>query len=102
MKTKIELYVLDGCNKCARIKYELLAEEIDHELIDCTSSDNKKCDTLEDKVDCGRYPMAIVKKNGTTTIIHFCDNKPAGGTTTKRIPVDSEDKFLSELKKAYI
>jgi len=79
-----------------------MAEEIEFELVNCADSNNKKCDSLEDKVDCGRYPMAVVKKNGTTTIIHFCDNKPAGGTITKRIPVDSEDKFLSELKKAYI
>ena len=102
MKNKIELYALGGCGTCGRIKYALQAEEIEYELVDCTQSDNKKCDSLEDKVDCGRYPMAVIKAKGSTTVIHFCDNKPAGGTNTKRIPVDSEDKFIQEVKKAYI
>lgn len=102
MNKKFELYVLDGCNKCTRIKYLIASEELDHELVDCTASDNKKCDSLEDKVDCGRYPMAVIKNKGVTTIIHFCDKKPSESTTAKRIPVDSEDKFIQEVKKAYI
>lgn len=103
MSNKIELYILDGCEKCTRIKYALLAEEIEYEMINCTSSDNKKCDSLEDKIDCGRYPMAVIKKRGTTIIIYFCDGKSTSGTTlvTRRISVDSEDKFINEIKKAY-
>jgi hypothetical protein len=99
MKNKLELYLLDGCNKCSRIKYALLADEIEYDAIDCTNSDNKKCDTLEDKIDCGKYPMAVVKRNGITTIIHFCDTKASSNT---KISVDSEDKFINEIKKAYI
>jgi glutaredoxin len=101
-KTKFELYILHGCATCARIKYALESEDIIYEEIDCTSSENKKCDTLEDKIDCGRYPMAVIKKNGSTTIIHTCkDRKPSLGAT-KKIPVDSEDMFIQEVKKAYI
>jgi glutaredoxin len=103
-KIKVELYVLKGCDKCSRIKYILQADEIAYEEIDCSSSENKKCDTLEDKVDCGKYPMAVIKKKGSTTMIHFCDGRSTGGTTTvtRRIPVDSEYKFIYELKKVYI
>ena len=97
-KIKIELYVLKGCEKCSRIKYGLVADEIPYEEIDCSSTENKKCDSLEDKVDCGKYTMAVVKKKGSTTIVHFCDGK---STTNKKIPVDSEDKFINEIKKAY-
>jgi glutaredoxin len=31
MNNKIELYLLDGCDKCSRIKYALLADEIKYE-----------------------------------------------------------------------
>ena len=101
-KIKFELYVLGGCDKCSRIKYALDAEDIIYEEINCTSSENKKCDTLEDKIDCGRYPMAVIKTSECTTIIHLCDHKKPSGESTKRIPVDSEDKFISEIKKVYI
>lgn len=101
-KNKFELYTLHGCEKCARIKYILESEDLLYEEIDCSSSENKKCDSLEDKVDCGKYPMAVIKKNGITTIIHLCDYKKASGEIAKRIPVDSEDKFVIEIKKAYI
>lgn len=103
MNNKIELYVLDGCEKCTRIKYALISDEIEYEEISCTSSENKKCDNLEDRVDCGKYPMAVVKKRGATSTIYFCEGKSTGGTTiiNRRIPVDSEDKFIQEIKKAY-
>lgn len=100
MKKSIELYLLDGCNKCTSIKYKLIAEEIEYEHVDCTSSENKKCDSLEDKVDCGRYPMAVIKNKGITSIIHFCDTQKPGTGTTRKIPVNSEDMFIKEVKKA--
>jgi hypothetical protein len=100
-KTKFELYILQGCEKCVRIKYAVVAEDLLFEEINCTSSENKKCDSLEDKIDCGRYPMAVIKNNGVTTIIHFCDFKKPSGESIKRIPVDSEDRFIQEIKKAY-
>jgi len=100
-KIKFELYVLQGCSICANVKYSLEAEDLIFEEVDCTSSENKKCDTLEDKIDCGRYPMAVIKNNFGTTIIHMCDHKKSSGGSTKRIPVDSEDKFIQEVKKAY-
>lgn len=104
MNNKIEIYILDGCEKCTRIKYALISEDIEYEEISCTSSENKKCDSLEDRVDCGRYPMAVIKKRGSITTVYFCDKGSIGGTTTitRRIPVDSEDKFIQEIKKAYI
>ena len=102
MKNKLELYLLDGCDRCNRIKYMILAEELEYEAVNCTSSTNNICDKLEDKVDCGRYPMAVIKKKGSTTIVHFCDGQSASGTTTKKVPVNSEDKFVEEIKKAYI
>lgn len=100
-KVKFELYTLHGCNRCANIKYALEVEDLLYEEVDCTSSENKKCDTLEDKTDCGRYPMAIIKKNGTTTIIHTCDGKKSTSGVNKKIAVDSEDMFIQEVKKAY-
>jgi hypothetical protein len=103
MNNKIELYLLDGCDRCSRIKYALLADEIKYEEVNCTSSESSKCDSLEDKLDCGRYPMAVVKKKGVTSIIYFCEGKSTSvtATTNKRISVDSEDKFINEIKKAY-
>jgi len=103
MKTKLELYLLDKCDRCTRIKYILSSEEILYDVVNCTASDNKKCDSLEDKIDCGRYPMAVLKNSVSTTIIHFCDNKTAtNSNTSRRVPVDSEDKFINEIKKYYI
>jgi hypothetical protein len=103
MKTKLELYLLDKCDRCTRIKYALAWEEIKYEEVNCTSSESSKCDSLEDKLDCGRYPMAVLKNSISTTIIHFCDNKTTtNSNTSRRIPVDSEDKFINEIKKYYI
>ena len=47
--------------------------------------------------------MAVVKKKGVTSIIYFCEGKSNNGAanTNKRISVDSEDKFINEIKKAY-
>lgn len=100
-KLKFELYTLHGCNKCASLKYALESEDLIYEEVDCTASDNKKCDTLEDKTDCGRYPMAVIKKNGVTTIIHTCNDKKSTSGVNKKIVVDSEDMFIQEVKKAY-
>lgn len=101
MKNKLQLYVLGGCGTCGRIKNRLLEEELDHELIDCSSNKNENCDSLEDKVDCGRYPMAVIKSKGHTTVVYFC-NKQSENTSLRKIAVDSEDKFIQEVKKAYI
>lgn len=101
MKINFDFYYLENCERCTRIKYALISDDIDHELVNCTSSNNTACDKLEDKVDCGRYPMAVIKKNGQSTIIHFCDKKSATSGTNKRVPVDSEDMFIQEVKKAY-
>lgn len=102
MKNKIELYILSKCDRCSRIKTRLETEGISFDIEDCTTSNSKKCDSIEDKIDCGRYPIAVIKNNGITSIIHFCDHKKPSGETTKKIPVDSEDKFISEIKKCYI
>lgn len=100
-KTKFELYTLHGCSRCSNLKYALEAEDLLYEEVDCTASDNKKCDTLEDKTDCGKYPMAVIKKNGATTIIHMCEARKSSTGINKKIVVDSEDMFVKEAKKAY-
>jgi len=102
MKNNLELYILDGCERCSRIKSRLDIDNIIYNIENCTTSDSKKCDSIEDKLDCGRYPIAIVKNNGVTSMIHFCDHKKPSGESTKKIPVDSEDKFINEIKNAYI
>jgi hypothetical protein len=101
MKTDVYFYYLDGCEKCTKIKYELIKAEIEHELVNCTSSSNSLCDKLEDQIDCGRYPMVVIKKKGSNTVIHFCDKKAVLEGKSKRIPVDSEEMFVKEVKKAY-
>lgn len=100
MKKSFELYLLDGCSRCVKIKYKLIGEEIDFDHVDCTSSENTKCDSVEDKYGCSKYPIAIVKNKGVTHVIHFCESVKSGGTTTKKIYADSEDMFVAEVKKA--
>ena len=98
-KIKFELYTLHGCSVCATIKYALESEDLLYEEIDCTASDNTKCDSLEDKTDCGRYPMAVIKKLGSSTIIHMCDGRKTSNGINKKIVADSEDMFIQEVKR---
>jgi hypothetical protein len=45
--------------------------------------------------------MAVIKKRGSTTTIYFCESRSTGSAVNKRVAVDSEDKFISEIKKVY-
>lgn len=100
-KVELELFTISGCSRCQNVKYQLEREDIIYHEHSCTSQEDKKCDSLEDKIDCGRYPIAVIKKNGVTTIVHNCYHKKPSGTSVRKIPVDSEDKFIDEVKKAY-
>lgn len=96
----IELYVLNGCSKCSTVKQKLTEEGLVFSEINCTSTENEDCDKLEDSINCGRYPIAIVKNKGVKSIIHTCYDKK-NTAKSKKIPADSIESFLSEIKKAY-
>lgn len=100
--SKLELYVLDGCKKCAAIKVALDLEKIEYTEHNCTSSENQDCDAIEDSINCGRYPIAVIKNNRGTTIVYTCEDQKTRGGKIKKVPVDSQDMFISEIKNAYI
>jgi len=97
-KNEIKLFTLASCNRCASIKSRLQLDNIEFVEVDCTPSDCEECDKVEDSIDCGRYPIAIVKSEKGKSIIHTCENKKS---STNKISVNSEDMFMNELKKAY-
>lgn len=63
---KIKLLLLEGCNRCEKLKKELGKNYIHYDYEIC-KSDNVVCDSIEDLIECSNYP--IVLKMRTKTII---------------------------------
>jgi arsenate reductase-like glutaredoxin family protein len=100
MNNKIKLYTLEGCSNCKKVNISLLEQGIDYEIVDCSSPDCEECDRLEDQINCGRYPIAVINTNNSTIKIHLCDDNKQSSSNI--IIVDSVDKFVSTILKYYI
>ena len=52
----IKIYVLEGCNKCKKLKVSLDALKVKYEEIPCEQYPNM-CDNIEDITGVDSYPM---------------------------------------------
>ena len=55
-KTNLQIYILDGCDKCKKLKTTLDSLKIEYEAIPCEQYPNM-CDNLEDITGTDSYPM---------------------------------------------
>lgn len=60
-KTNLQIYILDGCDKCKKLKTTLDSLKIEYEAIPCEEYPNM-CDNIEDVTGTDSYPM--VNLNG--------------------------------------
>jgi glutaredoxin len=56
-KTKLEIYVLEGCDKCKKLKQKLDSLKIEYEVTPCEQYPNM-CDNIEDITGVDSYPIA--------------------------------------------
>ena len=56
MKTKLQVYVLEGCDKCKKLKTTLDRLKIEYEAIPCEDYPNM-CDNIEDITGVDSYPI---------------------------------------------
>jgi hypothetical protein len=55
---KIKLLLLEGCNKCEKLKQELGKNYIYYDYEIC-KSDTELCDSVEDLIGCSNYPIVL-------------------------------------------
>jgi glutaredoxin len=60
-KTNVQVYFLEGCDKCKKLKATLDTLKIEYEAITCEDYPNM-CDNIEDITGTDSYPM--VKMEG--------------------------------------
>jgi hypothetical protein len=72
---KIKLLLLEGCNRCEKLKKELGKNYIHYDYEIC-KSDNVVCDSIEDLIGCSNYPIVLKMKTKTIIdeIIFVTDN----------------------------
>lgn len=63
------LLILNGCNKCKKLKESLEIENISTHSIDC-DNDPSICDDLENQTNTSTYPMALTE-HGSLEMIHY-------------------------------
>jgi glutaredoxin len=92
-KIKLEVYVLEGCDKCKKLKSTLDSLKIEYDAIPCEDYPNM-CDNIENVTGVDMYPMVnkegkifyiaekytdigkikIISENLTTTGMYSIDN----------------------------
>ena len=65
----IKLYVLEGCDKCKKLKSTLDRLKIEYEEIPCEQYPNM-CDNIEDVTGVDSYPIANLNGN----ILYIAEN----------------------------
>jgi len=70
----IKLLVLEGCNKCQKLKDALTQNNIKYSTIVCMD-DTSICDEVEDLTGCYVYPMVLYVDdfNSITNIFYVTD-----------------------------
>lgn len=61
---KIKLLLLEGCQRCQRLKEELGKNYIHYEYEVC-KSDTEICDSIENLINCSNYPIVLKMINNT-------------------------------------
>ena len=103
---KIKLLVLEGCNKCEKLKHELNRNNIRYEYEVC-KSDTEICDSIEDLIGCSNYPIVlkIINNNFIEEVIYITDNYDDVGITKslnnkiKGKPMHSIDQLIDYVIK---
>lgn len=65
----IKIYVLEGCDKCKKLKSTLDALNIKYDCVTCETSP-QECDTIEATTGVDMYPMVDLGK----TILYIAEN----------------------------
>ena len=98
---KIKLLLLEGCQRCQKLKEELGKNYIHYEYEVC-KSDSIICDSIEDLINCSNYPIVLKMINNTfiEEILYVTDNYDEVGKTlqlnnrVKGKPFYSIDKLI--------
>ena len=59
-KINLQIYILEGCDKCKKLKTTLDSLKIEYEAIPCEEYPNM-CDNIEDVTGVDSYPMVNLK-----------------------------------------
>jgi glutaredoxin len=103
---KIKLLVLEGCNKCEKLKQELNKNNIRYEYEVC-KSDTEICDSIEDLTGYSNYPIVLkmVTSNFIEEVIYITDKYDEVGKTVslndnvKGKPLHSIDQLIEYIIK---
>lgn len=90
--TKITIFTLTGCDKCASLKSKLNENSIAYKEISCEECP-ECCDSVEDTLNITRYPIAKMEVNGKIYYGHV--NESYGAAKQEFIPNIYSDSFLS-------
>ena len=79
---KIKLLLLEGCQRCQKLKEELGKNYIHYEYEVC-KSDSIICDSIEDLINCSNYPIVLKMINNVfiEEILFITDNYDEVGKT---------------------
>lgn len=99
--SKIKLLLLEGCNRCEKLKQELGKNYIYYDYEVC-KADTEICDSIEDFIGCSNYPIVLKMptKTAIEEIIYVTDNYEDVGKTIelnnriKGKPFYSIDKLI--------
>jgi glutaredoxin len=71
----IKILILEGCNKCKKLKESLDSSNVEYATIVC-KDDTPICDEVEDLTGIYQYPMAIyVDDFGSITNVFYVTDK---------------------------
>ena len=104
--SKIKLLLLEGCQRCQKLKEELSKNYIYYEYEIC-KSDTEICDSIEDLIGCSNYPIVlkIINNNFIEEVIYITDNYDDVGITKslnnkiKGKPMHSIDQLIDYIIK---
>jgi glutaredoxin-related protein len=104
--SKIKLLLLEGCQRCQKLKEELGKNYVYYEYEIC-KSDTEICDSIEDLIGCSNYPIVlkIINNNFIEEVIYITDNYDDVGITKslnnkiKGKPIHSIDQLIDYVIK---
>lgn len=104
--SKIKLLLLEGCQRCQKLKEELGKNYVYYEYEIC-KSDTEICDSIEDLIGCSNYPIVlkIINNNFIEEVIYITDNYDDVGITKslnnkiKGKPMHSIDQLIDYIIK---
>lgn len=82
MKNKLSIFTLEGCSQCAKLKQELLINNILYVEVNCTK-ENEICDNLENLINCDIYPLCVLDYTTNKLILCLTNDFDKINTTSK-------------------